>query len=299
MAGASLVHHPTSSTFLLTDPNYLPDETVQELMRLRPQGDNLPAQVFLVGPVDRAVQYSLESLGFSVLPVGSNTNPFSAAVDIARLRLEVIPPEGETGRSNIIITSGEYYGEGLPAPSFAAHMGTPILFVRKNQLTSPTENFIRMNPNKNYFILGSTETISMSVENAIKNLAQGIVERIPGNSPYEISINFARFHRPEAADFGWNRSQPGQGDAFNFAPIHKWENAIMSALQGHEGKHTPELTVTMNILPNEIKSYLEFLRPRKPMPMPPFMHGFIQGNFMEISFGVQVEIEKSIIFKEE
>lgn len=178
-------------------------------------------------------------------------------------------------------------------------MGTPVVYVKRDNLTRPTDSFIRLHSNKNYFILGSTRTISRKVEERIKEISKGIVKRIPGNNPFEIAVQFAMYHKPKAADFGWNRREPARGDAFNFAPVHRWENAVMSALQSHEGKHTPELTINSNALPKVTQSYLECLRPSKPMPMPPFMHGFIQGDCNEITFPVQVEIEKTIIFREE
>lgn len=298
MAGATLIHHPINATHLLTHPASLPQITIQELIRLRPRGEGMPAQVLLIGPTDPGVTGTLRMMGFSVLPVGNNPNPYTAAVDIARFRLEVIPPEGETGRKNIIVVSGEDFREGLPAPGIAAHMGTPIIFVGRERIPQVVEAFIKQNRNKNYFILGSQSTVSDAVYKLIASLSRGIVDRIPGRDPFEIAVNFARFYCPEAAGFGWNRNMPGQGDAFNFAPVHRWENAVMSALQSHEGKHTPELTITQGSIPPVTKDYLEFLRPVKSMPMPPFMHGFIQGDFNDISWGTQLEIEESIIFKE-
>lgn len=298
MAGASLIHHPSTSTHLLTSPGFLPLQTAQELIRLKLSGENLPAQVFLIGPVSNMVKQALLNLGLSYINLGATTNVYQAAAEIAEYRLDVIPPMGETGKQNVIITSGETFFDGLPAPAFAAHMGTPILFVSKNSIPGPTEAFIRQHSHLNYFILGTMDSISHNVVSAINGLTRGIVERIPGNDPYEISVNFARYHKPEAADFGWNRNKPQMGDAFNFAPVHRWENAVMSALQGHEGKHAPELTIRSEKLPMVTKSYLKFLRPRKEKPMPPFMHGFIQGNFFDIHFSTQIEIEEAIIFEE-
>jgi hypothetical protein len=90
--------------------------------------------------------------------------------------------------------------------------------------------------------------------------------------------------------------QEGAGDAFTFVPSHGWHHAIAGTVFSHIGKHTPALVVDPWRVPESVQRYLLALNPVRPEhPMPPFMHGFIIGNYGDISFSVQVELEKRLI----
>ena len=118
---------------------------------------------------------------------------------------------------NIMIVSSEDYREGLPACAMAAHMGEPILFATGNDLPSYTRSAIQKNPNASVYIIGSTNTISYEVAREIQSLNVKFLDRISGNTPYEVAVNFAKYKSP-AGDFGWGRTER-EGHAFTFTSV--------------------------------------------------------------------------------
>jgi len=67
----------------------------------------------------------------------------------------------------------------------------------------------------NIYIIGSTKTVSKAVENYLSNLDNvKNLERIDGETPYDIAVNFAKYKDPKT-EFGWNRNYR-DGHAFTF-----------------------------------------------------------------------------------
>ncbi|KKM10242.1 hypothetical protein SY88_14320 [Clostridiales bacterium PH28_bin88] len=79
--------------------------------------------------------------------------------------------------------------------------------------------------------------------------------------------------------------------------MEPWYFSVAGSLLAHIGKHTPILLVENQRVPQVVIDYLDFLNPPRPVhPHTPFMHGFIFGDLPEISFPVQVELERHLIF---
>lgn len=290
---ASLVHDPNKAPVLLV-PETLTTELRSEIQRLSPSGKGVPAQTFLIGPVSQQVERDLRSMGLTTLRIG-NHSPYDTSVAVSKFRLD-FPPASEQGRKNLFILSGERFTESMFVPNYAMHQGLPVLLTMKQELPRAVQQFLLQHKDMNVYIVGSTETVSASVENEIRRTTEGKVTRITGSSPYDLSVHFSTFFDPDT-QVGWNRNKKGRGDAFSFVATTEWHHAIISGLFSHLGKHAPLLVTTHDALPEAVRRYLHAMRPEMRKPQPPFMHGFVFGNFASISYQTQVEIEESIILQ--
>lgn len=144
----------------------------------------------------------------------------------------------------------------------------------------------------NVYIIGSTKTISNNVKNILSKLANvKHIDRVHGDTPYEISVNFAKYKDPKT-NFGWGRSYR-DGHAFTFGTLSHPMEIISGVLFAHMGKHTPLLLTKKDMIPSIVEDYIKSIKPVTPkdIPRPPFMHGFILGNTNYISYATQVIIE--------
>ncbi|QDX94081.1 cell wall-binding repeat-containing protein [Brevibacillus laterosporus] len=292
---SSLVHHPNNAPIMLV-PERLTEELTNEILRLHPEGKDVPAQVFLIGPVSETIERQVRNLGLSTVRIGSQ-NPYETSVAVSNYRL-TYPPMSEQGKNNLFLLSGETFAESMFAPNYAMHEGLPILLTKRTELSPIVLQFLTEHQRMNAYLVGSESTISLEVEALVRRTIRGNVVRITGNSPYENSVNFSRFFDPQT-EVGWNRNQPGRGDAFSFVTASDWRTAIFSGLFSHLGKHAPLLLTEYDQLPRVVLSYLQHLNPhRSGSTQPPYMHGYVFGNFDALSYQTQVNIEEAIILRE-
>ncbi|AIQ13776.1 hypothetical protein PDUR_19030 [Paenibacillus durus] len=249
----------------------------------------------LIGPVSEIVEQQLKATGLTTLRIG-NANPYETSAAVSKYRL-TYPPMSEQGRKNVFLLSGEVFAEGMAAVGYAMHEGLPILLSKRMELPYEVERFFMEHPTLNVYIFGSESVISREVETQIRTNMKGNVVRIPGASPYEISVNFSRFFDPHTG-VGWNRDQPGRGDAFSIVPTTDWQLGVISGLFSHLGKHAPLLLIDRNKIPQAVQNYLRYLNPAKKSTQPPYMHAYVYGNFDSIGYETQVQIEEEIILRE-
>jgi hypothetical protein len=193
---------------------------------------------------------------------------------------------------NVLLISGEDYFEGITSTYWSTHHGDPILYVKKNSIPDCTEESIKKMSDVNIYIIGSTKTISESVERSLVQMENvKHIERIDGETPYDIAVNFAKY-KDIITEFGWNR-KCREGHAFTFGELNNPMKIIAGALFAHMGKHTPLLLIKKNSMPEVVRKYIKSVQPIPPqdMPMPPFMHGFILGCTENINYDTQVIIE--------
>lgn len=291
VCASSIVHFPINAPIMFTDRNFIPPIILNEILRLSPTGDNVPAQILVVGPISSSIENALMALGFSTYRITAFEDVYRACYDIIDFRFNVVPSESEIGKKDVMVISGEDYSEGIPAAFYAAHMDVPIILVQQNSIPQPIQNFILSNRGKNYFIVGSTRTVSENVEAQIRNSITGTIHRISGNDPYTIAINFARYQSP-VDDFGW-KNNTRNGWAFSFGELSKWHHLISSVMFAHLSKHTPLLLVDRNSMPASVREYVTSVNPSKEMAhMPPYMHSYILGSFSDISHETQVAVEE-------
>lgn len=283
---APLIHFPRNAPILFSHMTSIDQNTVAQIFKLKPKGVN-GIQVFIVGGISYSVEQQLMTYGLKTFRI-SGSNFYETSAKIARYL---------NFPKNIMIVSSEDYKEGLSACAWAAHMGDEILFATRNQLPYLTQNVITSTKDAHVYIIGSTNTISAEVEKEIRGLNVKFVDRISGNTPFEVAVNFAKYKSP-VGDFGWNRTEK-EGHAFTFTSILSPFDSVSGALFAHLGKHTPLLVVSRDRLPEVTKNYIEWVKPEpKPEPHPPFMHGWVVGCENVISYNTQLEIERALSIDE-
>lgn len=287
---SSVVHFPINAPILFTERNFMPPLILNEILRLAPTGQNVPAQVLIIGPISQGIEYVLMNSGLSTYRITSSEDIYTACAETVEFRFNVVPSISEFGRKTIMVVSGQDYSEGICATYYAAHADIPIIMVQRDSIPNAIINLIQNNRGINYYIVGSQLTVSQNVENQLRNLVGGNVARIEGYDPISISVNFAKYQSP-FENFGWNHNSRN-GWAFTFGQLTKWYHIIPGNLFAHLGKHTPLLLVNTDNLPAVVRDYLIGVNPYNPMAhLPPYMHGYILGSFSDISHKTQVDIE--------
>lgn len=293
LLASPLVHFPNNAPLLFTNPNCLYQETLDEIMRLSPTGNNLPAKVILVGPISSTVEMQLKYAGLSTTRVEAY-DAISTAGEALEFRYR-IPPETKEGLESIMILplDSEYY---TYTAYFSAHMGVPILFSYKDHLPEVTKQKLNKYKDKNVFVISGDSDITNQVVNDIKRIVSGKVDRIGGDSPFDCAINFTKYYSQEG-EFGWNINTR-DGWTFCFANPRDWSYCLSACIFAHLGKHSPLLYINPNIVPEVVKDYVLSVNPKeKHPPKPPFMHGYVLGEFDRISHHAQVELEKLLIVR--
>lgn len=293
-AAAPLVHFPLNAPLLLTPARSLDRRVAAEILRLSPTGRGhddaeLPAQVWLAGPLSPDVERDATSLGFRTQRIG-DPDPVRTATAVAEARRRV---ERRPLR-DLMLISLDRPADGLATPAFAAHFGTPLLYVRRDSIPIETATYIREAGDAHLYLVGSEAAISREVESQLSTLTLGRTFRIGGRDPYEVAVNFAAFKSP-VSDFGWGRRQAMPGQAFTFTAVDDLPAAVVGVPLSHLGKHAPVLVVSGTPpVPGSVSAYLDRLRPPDSAEHPPFMSGYVLGDFRRISPDVQIDIEERL-----
>ncbi|MBC8061010.1 MAG: cell wall-binding repeat-containing protein [Clostridiaceae bacterium] len=289
LLAAPLIHFPINAPLIFTNSNYLSEETFNEIIRLSPTGKNVPAKVLIVGPITKLIELQLLNAGLSTIRI-TGSDPIYAASEAMEFRYKMAKNSME-GKKDIMIVSAEDFKESIPAAYYSAHMGVPILFTYKDKLPEITkEKLIKYN-DKNIFVIGSKQTITDHIFNEICSISKSKVDRIGGDTPYEVTINFAKYYSPESM-FGFNINTK-DGWTFCFGATNNWANNLSACIFAHLGKHSPLLYIEPLRIPKATSEYVLSVKPKEtPMPKPPFMHGFILGGFNHISTNMQIELEE-------
>lgn len=284
IAATSLIHFPINASLLFTDGDSLNKETLKEIQRLSPKGYK-GIHVILVGNISKNVSLELNDYGFRTHHI-ADRNHYETACMISKARKEF---------KNILIMSGEEYSEGIISAYWSAHHGDPILFVQRNSIPECVVEVIKKIDDVNIYIIGSTKTVSNNFEIYFSQLdnVKG-VNRIDGDNPYEIAVNFAKYKDPKT-EFGWGRNYK-EGHAFTFGVLKEPMDIVAGAIFAHMGKHTPSLLIEKDRIPEVVQKYVKSVKPMPPkdMPKPPFMHGYILGSTQNISYKEQIMIEEML-----
>ncbi|WP_432402487.1 cell wall-binding repeat-containing protein [Wukongibacter sp. M2B1] len=272
---AALIHYPHNAPILLTNRNNLDDKVEKELKRLSPSNS-----VFLVGDLSKNIEKSINGLGLKPYSFISN-DPIDNAINIYNFLNK--PME-------VIIVSIDSFEESMLSCSWAAHMGTPIIFTNKTEIPPKTVDLIRQNNITSVYVIGGRNSISFDIVKAIKDIKSSInVQRIQGNNSHETSVNFVKFHDVSTM-FGWGYRQK-QGYALSFCNKDNWQHTVCASLLSHTGKHTPMLLINKDSVPKEVKTYIDSINPSTGMSKPPFLHGYIIGGTDVISYKAQLELD--------
>ncbi len=278
LIGAPLIHFPHNGPVLLTEPDMLIPAVEQEMMRLNPTGKGSPAQVLLVGSLSPAIDESVRRLGFTACRIDGG-DPATTAVMV----WQVLGP-----RRNALLVSGERFEEAVLAGGWAAHMGDPILLTGRDVLPPVTACAIAQTQ-ADVYILGGWQSISPVVEETVRRLTRGFVDRIYGRDAVETAINFTRYSSP-TGEFGWDVKDM-KGWAFRFSRMDTWYGSIVGNPLSHMGKHAPLLLVPPDCVPPTVSDYILSVNPRHTEPKPPFMHGYLVDIQPGVSYEEQVQLD--------
>jgi len=291
LLASPLIHFPINAPLVFTNESCLSQETFNEIIRLSPTGENVPAKILIVGPIAPIIELQLLNAGLSVIRI-TGSNPIRSASEAMEFRYTMAPDSME-GTKNIMIVSADDHTESIPAAYYSAHMGVPILFTYRDKLPEITKQQLIKYNNKNMLVIGGEQTISDEVFNEIQDIAKSKVDRIGGSTCYEVAVNFSKYYSKESM-FGWNVNTKG-GWAFCFGTPNNWAYNLAACTFAHLGKHSPLLYIEPLIMP---KATIEYVLAVKPIethpPKTQFMHGFILGGFHQISTNMQIELEETL-----
>jgi hypothetical protein len=274
VAGAVLAGAPLRAPILLSDGGDLPAVTDSALKRLRPRGQALAkgAQVILVGDRPPAPD------GFKSGAIkGGDPYAIAAAVD----RFQTTAAGKPT--PNVLVVSGEDPAYAMPAAAYAARSGTPVLFVKKNEVPEPTKQAIQQHSKPNIFVLGPPTVVAPAVEKQLGAL--GSVTRIgaKATNPVASSIEFAAFNEK---GFGWGAVVPGRN--YSLANAARPLDAAAAAALGSNGVFAPLLVSDQGDYLLDVQPGFENGDPSQGL----YNRVWILGNEKAVSTAVQAQVDE-------
>ncbi|HEX8645408.1 MAG TPA: cell wall-binding repeat-containing protein [Thermoleophilaceae bacterium] len=282
VAAAVFAGNPLRAPILLSDGGDLPAVTEDALRRLKPRGQALAegAQVILVGerpPAPDGVK--------SGAIKGTDPYAIAAAVDRFQIRAAGKPTP------NVLVVSGEDPAYAMPAAAYAARSGTPVLFVKRNEVPQPTSQAIQQHSKPNIYVLGPPSVISPQVEKQLGGL--GRVTRIGGEakSPVESAVAFTQFGDKR---FGWGPIVAGDR-IVTIANASRPLDAAAAAALGSNGVYAPLLvTDQSDALPPSLRQYLLDVQPGfyEDPKDGHYNRAWILGNEDSISTSVQAQVDE-------
>ena len=214
-------------------------------------------------------------------------NPVDTAVEVSRMGFTHMKPNDV-----ILVNKNEVFHGITASPLMHFPINAALLYTDGNRLNRETLNAIKNVHDINVYILGSSKTVSKAVERNLSDLNNvKHLDRIDGETPYEIAVNFAKYRDPKT-EFGWGRNYR-DGHGFTFGTLNHPMEIIAGVLFAHMGKHTPLLLTGKANIPAVVERYIKSVKPMPPkdMPRPPFMHGFLLGGTSYITHPAQMMIE--------
>jgi hypothetical protein len=279
IAAASLAGGPVGAPILLTEDGELPELTDQALTDLDPAGsprtDDL--QAFLIGA-------AADPPGLRTTSV-EGANPAEIADDTDRLRQDLTGEEP----THILVASSREPGYAMPAASWAARSGDPVLFVGLDSVPQPTVDALSRHEDVPVYVLGPESVISEQTFARIRELAPS-AQRVGEEGPVENAIAFARY---ADGSFGWNINDPGHG--LVIANVDRPLDAAAAAPLSAGGTWGPLLlTDDPAELPPALRGYLLDVKPGydDDPTRAVYNHVWLIGDAAAISVPVQAQVDR-------
>ncbi|MGG0717134.1 cell wall-binding repeat-containing protein [Robertmurraya massiliosenegalensis] len=287
LASADLIHHPNNGPVLFYEDEGIPEFTLQELERLSPTSTMDGIEVMVMGNADQKVLDELKD--YQILQI-EGEDPVAFAVDVDKAYADAA---GEIPQGLIIVSSEEEAKlYSLIASNWIAHMPEPILYVTKDEIPDATIKALELrNKAANIYMLGPESVISADIEESLKDY--GMVTRIGGETPVEVSVEFAKF-KDEKTGFGWGINEPGHG--FGFISTEDAGFAVAGAPFAHLGKHAPLIWLENGEVSDTTHEFLGELQPKftDDPTVGPYNHGFIVGSGTSITIQTQGMIDQML-----
>ena len=287
LASLNLVHHPNDGPLLFTPNGEIPSLIMSEIERLNPKGNVDGTEIMVIGHLEAA---ALEQLAhYNVIHINEE-DPAALAYEIDDIYSQLI----NNVPSSVIIGSLEESAKHytIPAGSWITHMDESILFVTENGVPDETIAALeKRNGNATMYLIGPETVISEQVALQLEQF--GNVVRIDGETPEQVSIEFAKFKDHETG-FGWGVNKPGHGLVMVSTEVP--ELAITAAPFAHLGKHAPMVWLHDGVFTGTMHEYLELLKPmfEHDPTEGPYNHGYLIGNEALVSFQVQGYIDEML-----
>lgn len=246
LAAAVLTAPPISAPLLITDANGIGEFSEVALRALSPTGRGAANgnRIFAIGAVNAPK-------GFEAHSVRGNSAAAIAA-ELAELRRQLTGDRPDA----FVLISDSAPAFAMPAASWAARSGDPILITHADRIPAPTRAFLAENPRIPVYLLGPENVISKQVERRLGRDRRAVT-RIEGPDPVLNAIEFARFGD---GSFGWNITDPGHGLVItsDSEPL----NAVAAAPLAAAGTWAPLLlTNDSEVVPGSLRSYLLDIKP--------------------------------------
>lgn len=308
LIAARLMKQPIDAPILYTRKDQIPQETRNELERLRMQGVSVDRniRVIAIGDMEDAVIKDLEKSKYGIRHIQAQN-----AIELAEKVDAYISTLQGSFSGNIMVVDIHHPEYGIPGAFWSAYTGDPILYVDGNEIPEGTKRALEKRGKKSRLYLMGPEGI-VSEEVALKLSDYGTIERIAGNTPQELSGNFAAFRSRgksgegwaanKASEFGWGLTNAGHH--YTFGTTEQWMSLMPAAGLAQRGGYSPVILIEKNEIPREIESYLSTVKPAYSGAMSQvFNHGWILGDEESISKELQaqisdiLQIERNVVIK--
>jgi hypothetical protein len=246
VAAASLAAPPVGAPVLIGAADGVPSITDDTLRSLAPAGSAATGgkQLLAVGGV------AVPS-GFKVTRAGGS-GPAAVAAAVVRLRKRLTGADP----AHIVIASLDDPAFAMPAASWAARSGDPVLFAGAGPPPVATLKALHHNAGVPVYVVGPPSAVSNRAFQVIRRVAPD-VKRVAGGDPVANSIALARY---ASGNFGWGIDDPGHQLAIASAtrPLDAAAGAALSST----GAWAPLLvTSSADRVPPELRDYLLDLKP--------------------------------------
>ena len=196
-----------NTPILFTKSNSLDSTTLKNLK------SNKPRKVYILGgekSINSSVVNQLKNLGIIVERI-SGHDRYEVNAKVA----EKTHNPNTKQKTNILITSGEKHSDAINSATLAQNKKAPILFVTKNEVTSPIKNYLyslkKNNAIGSITIVGGENSVSRKVEAFLRSLSNN-VDRIAGSDRYSTNVKVAKQVNPNA-----KRAIVVEGNGYNDA----------------------------------------------------------------------------------
>ena len=279
VAAAALAAPPVGAPVLLGAADSVPSTTNDALRSLAPAGSAATGgkQLLAVGGV------SVPS-GFRVSRAGG-PSPAAVAAAVARLRQRLTG----AGPAHILIASLDDPAFAMPAASWAARSGDPVLFAGgAGPPPLPTLEALHHNAGVPVYVLGPPAAVSNHAFKVIRRVAPG-AKRVAGSDPVANSIALARYSN---GNFGWGVDDPGH--QLVIASATRPLDAAAGAALSSSGAWGPLLvTTSADEVPPELRDYLLDLKPGyvSDPTRAVYNHAWLLGDPGAISVATQARLD--------
>lgn len=222
----------SSGPVLLTNKDFLPEVVKDEILRLEPEN------IYILGgsnTISNETEGEVKKLGFETERI--------AGVD--RYETSALVAE-KTGKTGLMLASGESFADALPASSVAAITKSNILLTQKDSLHTATKDFIEsIKESDDLNVAGGNSTISDNIVKEVEDIYGVKAKRLFASNRYGTSVSIANYY------FEMLDSMPevilASGESFPDA-------LATSTLV--DSKNMPILLVEKDHLPIEIEDFL-------------------------------------------